>query len=238
MMDRFYNQSRAAVGLSAMINGTGFMVATRVLEGLGGWNTHTLSEDLEMTVQCALAGERVVWVPRAVTYDEQPLDYAVSVTQRRRWTSGTIQVAGRYLSRLGQGAEQGSRPLVLADVAALLVVPFYQAAALGGLILSSASAALTCPRVELAPWVLLAAALTQLAGMILGSAAAAALVLTLEGKWDRRLLPALGLYGFFLLSWLPITLGCLVKQTTQWEEIRHTRNVSPQPAASRDSLAS
>ena len=84
-----------------------------------------------MTVQCALAGERVVWVPRAVTYDEQPLDYAVSVTQRRRWTSGTIQVAGRYLSRLGQGAEQGSRPLVLADVAALLVVPFYQAAALG-----------------------------------------------------------------------------------------------------------
>ena len=238
MMDRFYNQSRAAMGLSAMINGTGFMVATRVLEGLGGWNTHTLSEDLEMTVQCALAGEKVAWVPRAVTYDEQPLDYAVSVTQRRRWTSGTIQVAGRYLSRLGQGAEQGSRPLVLADVAALLVVPFYQAAALGGLILSSASAALTCPRIELAPWVLLAAALTQLAGMILGSAAAAALVLTMEGKWDRRLLPALGLYGFFLLSWLPITLGCLVKQTTQWEEIRHTRNVSPQPAANRDFLAS
>ena len=74
--------------------------------------------------------------------------------------------------------------------------------------------------------------------MILGSTAAAALVLTLEGKWDRRLLPALGLYGLFLLSWVPITLGCLVKQTTQWEEIRHTRNVSPQPAASRASLAS
>ena len=93
-------------------------------------------------------------------------------------------------------------------------------------------------RAELAPWVLLAAVLSQLAGMILGSTAAAALVLTLEGKWDRRLLPALGLYGLFLLSWVPITLGCLVKQTTQWEEIRHTRNVSPQPAASRDSLAS
>ena len=238
MMDRFYNQSRAAMGLSAMINGTGFMVAARVLEGLGGWNTHTLSEDLEMTVQCALAGERVVWVPRAVTYDEQPLDYAVSVTQRRRWTSGTIQVAGRYLSRLGRGVEQGSSPLALTDLAALLVTPFYQAAALGGLILSSVSAALACPREELALWALLTAALTQLAGMILGSAAAAALVLTLEGKWDRRLLPALGLYGLFLLSWLPITLGCLVKQTTQWEEIRHTRNVSPQPAANRDSLAS
>ncbi len=29
-----------------------------------------------MTVQCALAGEKVAWVPRAITYDEQPLDYA------------------------------------------------------------------------------------------------------------------------------------------------------------------
>ena len=96
MMDRFYNQSRAAVGLSAMINGTGFMVAARVLEGMGGWNTHTLSEDLEMTVQCALAGEKVVWVPRAITYDEQPLDYAVSVKQRRRWTSGGAALTGCY----------------------------------------------------------------------------------------------------------------------------------------------
>lgn len=69
------------------------------------------------------------------------------------------------------------------------------------------SAALACPRAELAPWVLLAAVLSQLAGMILGSTAAAALVLTLEGKWDRRLLPALGLYGLFLLSWVPITLA-------------------------------
>lgn len=93
---------------------------------MGGWNTHTLSEDLEMTVQCALAGEKVVWVPRAITYDEQPLDYAVSVKQRRRWTSGTIQVAGRYLSQLGRGAEQGSSPLALTDLAALLVTPFYQ----------------------------------------------------------------------------------------------------------------
>ena len=27
---------------------------------------------------------------------------------------------------------------------------------------------------------------------------------------------------------LPITLGCFVKQTTVWEEIRHTRNVTPE----------
>ena len=58
--------------------------------------------------------------------------------------------------------------------------------------------------------------------------AAAALVLTLEDKWDRRLWKALGLYWLFLLSWLPITVGSFLKRTTVWEEIRHTRAMAPQ----------
>lgn len=57
---------------------------------------------------------------------------------------------------------------------------------------------------------------------------AAALVLTVERKWDRRLWKAVCLYWLFLLSWLPITLGSFVKETTVWEEIRHTRNVAPE----------
>ena len=56
----------------------------------------------------------------------------------------------------------------------------------------------------------------------------AALVLTLEDKWDRRLWKALGLYWLFLLSWLPITVGSFLKRTTVWEEIRHTRAMAPQ----------
>ena len=40
---------------------------------LGGWHTATMSEDLEVTTQAVLAGEQVAYVPKAVTYDEQPL---------------------------------------------------------------------------------------------------------------------------------------------------------------------
>lgn len=89
MMDRFHNQGKAGLGLSAMINGTGFMVAASTLKKLGGWRTETISEDLEMTAQCVLADVQVAWVPLAVTYDEQPLTYRESVKQRRRWSSGT-----------------------------------------------------------------------------------------------------------------------------------------------------
>ena len=35
MMDRFHNQGKAGLGLSAMINGTGFMVAASTLKKLG-----------------------------------------------------------------------------------------------------------------------------------------------------------------------------------------------------------
>ena len=60
---------------------------------------------------------------------------------------------------------------------------------------------------------------------------AAFILLRLEGRWDRRLLPALGLYWLFLLSWLPITVGSFLRGTTRWEEIRHTRNVTPEALA-------
>ena len=82
MMDRFHNGGKAGLGVSAMIGGTGFMVTQALLDRLGGWRTETISEDLEITAQAVLAGERVAYVPRAITYDEQPLTWEQSFTQR------------------------------------------------------------------------------------------------------------------------------------------------------------
>ena len=227
MMDRFHNGGKTGLGLSALVNGTGFMLSSRVLERLGGWHTYTISEDLEITAQCILAGEKVHWVPRAITYDEQPLSYAQSVRQRRRWTSGTIQVAGGYLSRTLQSIGSGSG-MPSADLAATLLIPAYQAAALVNLVVLSLAACLDCGSLTRVPAAFLLAAGLNLALTALGSTLAACLVLTVEGKWDRRLLKSLAFYWLFLLSWLPITLGSFVKKTTVWEEIPHTRNIVPQ----------
>ena len=132
MMDRFHNGGKAGLGVSAMIGGTGFMVTQKLLDRLGGWRTETISEDMEITVQALLAGERVAYVPRAVTYDEQPLTWEQSFTQRRRWTSGTLQVAQRCLPALNEA--QADRPrLTLFDFEFTLLLPAYQLAALAGL---------------------------------------------------------------------------------------------------------
>ncbi len=226
MMDRFHNGGKAGLGVSAMIGGTGFMVTQALLDRLGGWHTETISEDLEITAQAVLAGERVAYVPRAVTYDEQPLTWEQSLTQRRRWSSGTLQVAQRYLPALNEA--QADRPrLSLFDFEATLLLPAYQLAALAGLACTALSAALG-GRTPLQALLLgLAGALGNLAWAALTATAAAGLVITLEGKWDRRLWKGLAAYWLFLLTWLPITACSFWKKTTVWEEIRHTRTMAP-----------
>lgn len=237
MMDRFHNGGRAGLGLSAMVNGTGFMVSGQVLESLGGWNTRTISEDLEITAQCVLAGEKVCWVPKAITYDEQPLTYAQSVVQRRRWSSGTLQVAENYFGRAEEERKTSRRGLALTDLEATLLVPAYQGAAVAGLIVSLLFACLSCRTLGQIPAALAGTLLANLALTALGSTVAAAVVLTAEGKWDRRILGGLLFYWLFLLSWVPITLGSFVKKTTHWEEIRHTRNIAPQALVKERVLA-
>ena len=227
MMDRFHNGGKAGLGASAMIGGTGFMVAQTLLDKLGGWRTETISEDLEITAQTVLAGERVAYVPKAATYDEQPLTWEQSFTQRRRWTSGTLQVAQRYLAALGDA--QARRPrLALFDFEATLLMPAYQLAALAGLLCTALAAALG-GRTPLQALILAAAGVCgNIAWAALTATVAAGVVLTLEGKWDRRLWKGLMAYWLFLLTWLPITAFSFWKKTTVWEEIRHTRTMAPQ----------
>ena len=235
MMDRFHNQGKAGLGLSAMLGGTGFMVSAAAFEQMGGWRTQSISEDLEMSVQCTLAGVPIAWVPKAVTYDEQPLSWSQSIAQRRRWTSGTLQVAECYLGRTGRALR--SRPgLSLVDLVSTLAIPFYQVAALAGAVLSGAAAALSCPEAEQAGAAFLAAVALNLVMAAMTSTLAALLVVSVEGKRDKRLWKALALYWLFLLSWIPITIGSLAKKTTVWEEIRHTRNVMPTALARESGL--
>ncbi len=227
MMNRFHNAGRSALEVSAMIGGTGFMVSQRLLDQLGDWQAQTISEDLELTAQTILAGERVRWVPRAITYDEQPNTWEQSFKQRRRWTSGTIQVARAYFPEVVR--EMGKHPrLGLADLGATLLVPAYQLSALASMVVGALAAAMSCLTVQGAILAGLAAAAANLGSAALTATALTAVVLTLEGKWDRRLWRAMGVYWLFLLTWLPITAASFLKNTTVWEESRHTRNVAPE----------
>ena len=134
LFDTFFSRARMSCGLSSKLVGTGFAVHRAVLERFGGWNTSTIAEDAEFAAQCAANGVRVCFVSGALTYDEAPNDFAVSLRQRRRWCSGIMDVAVRMDAPL-VSALRGSAPLRALDALLIVNAPFLQALTLLPLIL-------------------------------------------------------------------------------------------------------
>ena len=97
--NRMFQLSRANVGLSNQIGGTGFAVETNTLKKLG-WGATCLTEDLEFTCKLVLNGEKVGWAHDAIIYDEKPLKLKQSWNQRKRWMQGFTDVASRYFFKL------------------------------------------------------------------------------------------------------------------------------------------
>ena len=78
-MHRFYHLARYNLGLSPLLNGTGFMVKYDLIKEKG-WNTKTLTEDIEFSLINIAEGRKLGWATDAIVYDEQPLEYKQSWT--------------------------------------------------------------------------------------------------------------------------------------------------------------
>ena len=188
---------------------------------MGGWHTYTMTEDIEFTTQCILRGERAMWVPQAVTYDEQPLTFAQSWKQRKRWSTGMIQGTALYLGPLVRRALTRKDPAA-ADHAVFFLMPVMTvllviSALAGGIHWLAASPALLFPRTQV---------FFQLFFSLSTAILSAFAVVVLEKKLHPAIWKGIFFYWVYILSWIPINLLCLVKRTTTWEVIPHTRSLS------------
>lgn len=96
IMNELSNRVRTNLGLSGKLTGTGFAFLISAL-GPRGWQTRTMVEDVEFTVQMNIAGRRVAYVPEADYADEQPVTASSMWRQLRRWATGGWQVARFYM---------------------------------------------------------------------------------------------------------------------------------------------
>ena len=217
MFDVFFNRPRAALGLSAKLVGTGFAVHREVLLRQGGWNTETIAEDAEFAAQCACRGERVWWVSEALTFDEAPASFRVSLTQRLRWCSGIQCVAREKLGGLVRALGRADETRVI-DMMFFLCAPFVQVLSLvPGLLLFLD--ALLCGMAG--GWMLFLAGSLLLvgAGMIVLAAAAAVSF----GYRGRGMIKSVLLFPLFMASWLPLQTAALAHPVRSWRPIRHSR---------------
>lgn len=223
---RFYDHPRSMLHLSSLLSGTGVMIRRSVVEKLGGWNMVTLADDFELAIQCMLIGEKVSWVPDAITYDEQSLTFNVTWKQRKRWLTGFNQVIWNYF---GSVLKKTIRDRKASDIDTLLyclTMPVqYLSTVLFPLGVVLRMVALNYPLFPLTP--LYDLFLPSLVLSIVGPIGIAFLVAILEKKLHPGLLKGIIMFPIFVASNIPIGLGSLIgfRRNFHWEEIRHTKSM-------------
>lgn len=225
MQNFFFNKSRMNVRASASINGTGFMVKKEVIDKQG-FNTITLTEDIEFTAQCAINNIRIAFVEDAITYDEQPVSWTASWKQRKRWSTGAHNCLKIYGMKLIQSFIKNKNMLSL-DMAMNFLSPFMQV--LGTVIMAIMLVLKIYIKMDLGT--LTVFSLVQITGLHLGAITYLANVLLniFLVKYNRRkilsMISGILLYTFFIVTWIPINFVSIFSKEDKWEQIKHTRSV-------------
>jgi cellulose synthase/poly-beta-1,6-N-acetylglucosamine synthase-like glycosyltransferase len=86
-------EARFRLGLPISFNGTAGVWSREAIEDGGGWTGDTLTEDLDLSIRCALKGWRAAIVSDLEVPGELPDTAAAWRAQQARWTKGHAQVA-------------------------------------------------------------------------------------------------------------------------------------------------
>jgi cellulose synthase/poly-beta-1,6-N-acetylglucosamine synthase-like glycosyltransferase len=109
------NGARSAAGRFFNFSGTAGMWRRAAIDEAGGWQSDTLTEDMDLSYRAQLAGWRFVFRPDVVVPAELPADLAALRTQQFRWAKGQTQVLRKLL-----GAVLRARLPLLTKVDAVL----------------------------------------------------------------------------------------------------------------------
>ena len=218
IMNRFVNKAKYNAGLSAYLSGTGFMVSVDVLRKSNGWRTTTISEDTEFSLICMLSNERISWMPKAITYDEQPLTIKESLTQRTRWSSGAMQLLSIYFKKITHNLRFSNIFQLIDGLMSLMAVYIQLLSAIQLILVTLISIILKDESLLISSMPLLISYLTF--------SLIALLVLILEKKFNKQSLVGVFSFWLFVMSWSFVNLRCLFIKTTHWVEIKHTCSVS------------
>lgn len=220
-MHRFYHLARYNLGLSPLLNGTGFMVRFDVIKPEGGLKTVTLTEDIEFSLKRIIKGKRLGWATDAVVYDEQPVGFKQSWSQRSRWTVGHMQCIKEYTKQLAVAAQE-NKTMMNFDGLLYIVgsIPMFiiTLVLLGTNFLMYAGNGMT----ELE---LMINILRYLVPTFLLPIGTALIVMLLDRRPIKPMLKGLVCYPLFMGSWLVINFKCLFKRETTWEKINHVRDI-------------
>jgi cellulose synthase/poly-beta-1,6-N-acetylglucosamine synthase-like glycosyltransferase len=81
-------------------NGTAGIWRRAAIEGAGGWQHDTLTEDTDLSYRAQMAGWKFLYLPHIVCPAELPVEMNSFKSQQARWAKGLIQTAIKLLPRI------------------------------------------------------------------------------------------------------------------------------------------
>jgi len=215
--NRLFQLPRYYLGLSCVLGGTGFVVATSVLKEFG-WGATCLTEDLEFSLRLVMRGMKVYWSHEAVIYDEKPLTIAQSWRQRKRWMQGHFDCMRRFFRKLLLKALH-DKDMVAFDSALYLLQPLL--VVINGISLIVGLIAMTLNLVS-GGFMSLDTVLWSM--FIIALLYFNVVFVFMEGKMTGKVLKYIITFPVYNLTWVPIVIsGFKDRDKREWVHTLHTR---------------
>lgn len=102
---------------------------TEILRSVGGWNTRTMAEDMDLTWTFYQQGHEVRFIPKALCYPIEPHNFHFMRKQLKRWSHGFIQNvslhwrANLHIPYLREIVAVALWDAIVASLVYLLVIP-------------------------------------------------------------------------------------------------------------------
>lgn len=218
----FFNKSRMAFDASGSINGTGFMISKDIIDR-DGFETYTLTEDVEFTGQCALKGERIAFVEDAITYDEYPINFGASWKQRKRWSAGIIQCMNIYSFKLFKRFLK-TGDISSLDMSLVYLGPLMQVISFINVLLLIIFRIVGIELHDVFSY-FFATNFVFFAVVLVMGISIEIFALLYKQKDLKGMTASIILFSIFVLSWIPINISVFVKKYNKWDEIKHTRSI-------------
>ncbi len=94
------HSARCGRGLFFNFNGTAGVLRRAMIDGAGGWQHDTLTEDSDLSYRAQLAGWKFVYLPGLECPSELPVETYGFQVQQSRWAKGLTQVMRKLLGRI------------------------------------------------------------------------------------------------------------------------------------------
>ncbi|MBO6243626.1 MAG: glycosyltransferase family 2 protein, partial [Clostridia bacterium] len=168
-----------------------------------------------------IKGKRLGWSTDAIVYDEQPVGFKQSWSQRSRWTVGHMQCIKEYTGDLAVAAKE-NKTMMNFDGLLYIVgsIPMFiiTLVLLGTNFIMHAKGGMSDTElvINILKFIIPTFLLPIGTGVI---------SMLLDRRPIKPMIRGLMCYPLFMGSWLLINFKCLFKRETTWEKINHVRNI-------------